>query len=74
MRLNTPKSIGGSKPQEASKAKGSVRQMTMAESIEKAQPYAFDHPRAQEIHKHIGEMIAVDSEPFTLVDHIALLV
>ena len=58
------------KEQEASKAKGGVRQMTMAESIEKAQPYAFDHPRAQEIHKHIGEMIAVDSEPFILVDHI----
>jgi len=58
------------KEQEASKAKGGVRQMMMAESIEKAQPYTFDHPRAREIHKHIGEMIAVDSEPFTLVDHI----
>ena len=55
------------KEQEASKAN---RQMTTAESIQKAQTYAFDHPRAREIYKHIGEMIAVDSEPFTLVDHI----
>ena len=43
LRLNTPKNIGGSKPKSkrhASKAKGGVKQMTMAESIEKAQPHS----------------------------------
>ncbi len=58
------------KEREAAKAKGGAKQMTLAESIDKVQPYAFDHPRAREIHKRIGEMIAVDNEPFTLVNHV----
>ena len=39
------------KEQEAAKAKGGTKQMTIAELIDKGQPYAFDHPRAREIHK-----------------------
>ena len=48
---------------------GKSWQLSIGESFEKSQPYPFDHPRPQEITKRIGEMIAVDNEPFTLVDH-----
>jgi hypothetical protein len=58
------------KKREAAKAKGGAKQMTLAESIDKVKPYALDRPRAREIHKRIGEMIAVDNEPFTLVNHV----
>ena len=42
---------------------------TLVESFVRSQPLAFDHPRAKEISKRIGEMIALDNEPFTAVDH-----
>ena len=48
---------------------GKSRQLSIGELFEKSQPYPFDHPRSREITKRIGEMIAVDNEPFTLVDH-----
>ena len=44
-------------------------QPTLVESFVRSQPLAFDHPRAKEISKRIGEMIALDNEPFTAVDH-----
>ena len=39
----------------------------------KSQPFSFDHPRAKEISKRIGEMIALDNEPFTIVGHTGLI-
>ena len=39
------------------------------ESFTKSQPLAFDNPRAKEITRRIGEMIALDNEPFTVVGH-----
>jgi hypothetical protein len=43
------------------------KQPTLVQVIEAKKPYDFDHPRSRQIHKTIGEMIAVDSEPFNNV-------
>ena len=40
------------------------------EAFARLQPLPFDHPRAKEISKRIGEMIVLDNEPFTVVNHI----
>ena len=48
---------------------GSSDQLTIIESFTKTQPLAFDNPRAKEITRRIGEMIVLDSEPFTVVSH-----
>ena len=45
-------------------------QPTLMDAFVRSQPLAFDHPRAKEISKRIGEMIAIDNEPFTVVNHI----
>ena len=42
------------------------KQPTIAQVLESGKPYAFDHPRARQI-RLIGEMIAVDNEPFSIV-------
>ena len=50
---------------------GSNQPMLMLnEAFATSQPLAFDHPRAKEISKRIGEMIVLDNEPFTVVNHI----
>ena len=43
---------------------------TLIDAFARSQPPAFDHPRAKEISKRIDEMIALDNEPFTVVNHI----
>ena len=48
---------------------GSSDQPTIIESFTKTQPLAFDNPRAKAITRRIGEMIVLDSEPFTVVSH-----
>ena len=45
-------------------------QPTLIDAFARSQPLAFDHPRAKEISKRIGKMIALDNEPFTMVNHI----
>ena len=45
-------------------------QPTLIDALARSQPLAFDHPRAKEISKKIGEMIALDNEPFSVVNHI----
>ena len=40
------------------------------EAFATSQPLAIDHPRAKEFSKRIGEMIVLDNEPFTVVNHI----
>ena len=66
------------KEKELSQAKernslGGSNQPTLLELFVRSQPLAFDHPRAKEITKRIGEMIALDNEPFTIVDHIGFV-
>ena len=48
---------------------GSSSQPTIIDALMKSQPFSFDHPRAKEITKKVGEMIALDSEPFNVVNH-----
>ena len=55
------------KEQSQAKAEGSEKQPTIAEVFESGKPYAFDHPRARQIHRLLGEMIVVDNEPFSIV-------
>ena len=45
-------------------------QPTLIDAYVRSQPFAFDHPRAKEISKRIGEMIVPDNEPFNMVKHI----
>ena len=45
-------------------------QPTLNEAFARLQPLAIDHPRAKEFSKRIGEMIVLDNEPFTVVNHI----
>ena len=62
------------KEKELSKEKvGGSNQPTLLESFVKSQPFVFDHPRAKEITKRIGEMMALDNEPFTMVNHIGFV-
>ena len=53
----------------SSSISGSSDQPITIESFTKSQPLVFDNPRAKEITRRIGEMIALDNEPFTVVDH-----
>jgi len=46
------------------------KQPTIAQVLERGKQYAFDHPRAQQIHRLIGEVIAVDNEPFSIVHRV----
>jgi len=51
---------------------GSVRssnQPTITGTFMKSQLFSFDHPRVKEIAKKVGEIIALDSEPFNIVHH-----
>ena len=45
-----------------------MSQMMLQESIEGTKLLDVNHPRAQIIHKRIVEMIAVDSQPFSIVE------
>ncbi|XP_053181398.1 zinc finger BED domain-containing protein 4-like [Scomber japonicus] len=42
-------------------------QLTLKESTEKKQKYATDHPRAKAINRKIIECIALDNQPFSIV-------
>ena len=48
-------------------------QPTLLDSFKKSQPLAFDHPRAKIITKRISEMMALDNEPFTMINHIGFV-
>jgi len=43
-------------------------QPSLVDVFERSKPYASNHPRAVEITHRIGEMVAVDNEPFYLVE------
>ena len=44
-------------------------QPSLVEVLQKGKPYSFEHPRALKITRYIGEMVAVDAEPFKIVEH-----
>ena len=52
----------------ASKEKASSSQVTIKECLERAQPFPSDHPTAQKITHLIGKMMAVDCQPFSIIE------
>ena len=57
------------KEQEAAQSswEATSNQPTIEKVLEAKKPYEFDHPSARRIHKAVGEMIALDNEPFSNV-------
>ena len=55
---------------QSSKGKASYRQVTLETLAEKRKPYGPDHPRAKGITHRIAEMIAVDLQPFSVVEDV----
>ena len=55
------------------KASSSSRQLTLQESSDKTQKWDINDPRAHKIHTRIGEMIALDYQPFSIVDDIGFI-
>lgn len=49
-------------------AKHQFRQLTMGETVDKGAKWDINDPRAQRIHTKIGEMIALDFQPFSIVE------
>ena len=43
-------------------------QPSLVDVLDRSKPYASNHPRAVEITRRIGEMVAVDNEPFYLIE------
>jgi len=57
------------KEKDKTSSTGTSSQPTIIDLLMKSQPFPFEQPRAKEITKKVGEMIAVDSEPFSVVHH-----
>ena len=49
------------------------RQLTLPETLEKNKLWDINDHEAQKIHKYIGEMIAVDLQPFSVVEDIGFI-
>ena len=49
------------------------RQPTISAVIERKTPYPFDYPRARQLTRIIGELIAVDNEAFNIVNRIGFV-
>ena len=47
---------------------GSGKQLTLSESYDRSRTWEINDRRAQRIHQRIGEMIALDSQPLSVVD------
>lgn len=58
---------------EKASAPSSSRQLTLQESSDKARKWDINDPRAQHIHTRIGEMIALDYQPFSIVDDVGFV-
>nr|CAH7720194.1 unnamed protein product [Callosobruchus chinensis] len=48
----------------------SHKQLTLAETVERKQYWGIDDPKSKEFHYSIGEMIALDNEPLSMVDRV----
>lgn len=53
---------------ELQSSKGKAKQVTLQDLEEKRKPYAYDHPCAQRLTHRIAEMIAIDLQPFSVVE------
>jgi len=49
---------------------GSSTQPIIIHSSMKSQPFLFEHSRAKEITKKVGETIALDSKPYNTIYHV----
>ena len=49
------------------KASGGVVQ-TLDDYVQKVTPFGLNHPTARKITRTVGEMIALDNQPFSIVD------
>ena len=58
---------------EKASAPSSSRQLTLQESSDKARKWDINDPRAQHIHTRIAEMIALDYQPFSIVDDVGFV-
>ena len=54
--------------QDKGKGKAVPRQVSLIEATERVRIWDINDPRAQRIHRRVTEMIALDSQPFSLVD------
>ena len=57
-----------SKKKEAAKEQTGFSQATLEECLEWTRPYPIDHPVAQRITRFIAEMMALDCQPFSVVE------
>ena len=64
-KANKPSGSGQSRP--------SHRQVSLELVVEKHQQFGFDHPKSREINKLIAELIAVDNQPFSIVDDVGFM-
>jgi hypothetical protein len=54
-------------------AKDSSKQLTLQESVDQRKIWDINDKRSQKIHKYIGEMIAIDLQPFSVVEDIGFI-
>ena len=59
--------------QERSNQLGGMRQLTLQATKQRTSFWGLNDPRALCIHRKIGEMIAVDNQPFSLVEDIGFI-
>ena len=59
--------------QERSNQLGGMRQLTLQATKQRTNFWGLNDPRALCIHRKIGEMIAVDNQPFSLVEDIGFI-
>ena len=50
------------------KGKAVPRQLSLLEASERVRTWDINNPRAQRIHRRVTEMIALDSQPFSMVN------
>jgi hypothetical protein len=64
--VETPPKEGKIKP---SSATPQLKQPTMTAMFDRGKAWAFDDPRSMRIHRLVGELIAVDDQPFNVVNN-----
>ena len=56
------------KNEEGKSKKASFKQLTLESIVEKQNQYPPDHPRVKLLTYHVAEMIAIDLQPFSVVE------
>ena len=57
-----------SREEDKGKGKAALWQISLPEASERVQIWDVNNPRAQQIHQRVTEMIALDSQPFSIVE------